>query len=215
VLLPTFGHGGRYQPLLPLTFVLMLGAGLFQLLKDFAPSRRVEAAGAAVVVLLGVLGPGSALLAWRSAHHDSVLHVTRTEIGMARRLRELPPNARIASFDIGAIGYFSERAIIEIGGLSSSEIVPRLWQGTVATYLEQQNVEYVVVPLGLGGLDAPEPWNFGFRLGFTGTPHLKLAPVASVESPLVMWRHGVRASMHCAPRQDLYRVAFEPKEAKP
>jgi len=220
VLLPTFGHGGRYQPLLPALFLMLCAGGLLQAVELALFFTRLPAARATQVALLatvalGILGPGQALFAWRRAHAESVAHVTATEVAMGEALARLPAGATIASFDIGGIGYFSRRTILEIGGLSSPAMVPLLWQGKIASLLEQRRVEYVVVPLGLGGPEAQEPWNFSYRLGLLAAPRLKLDHLISFASPLRSWRLGVRASMHCAPRQDLYRVSFTPKQVAP
>ncbi len=217
-LLPTFGHGGRYQPLLPALFLMLCASGLLQALElalSFSPlpARFRQRIALVAVASVGLLGPGRALLAWRSAHADSVAHVTATEVAMGKKLSQLPASATVASFDIGGIGYFSHRPVLEIGGLSSSALVPLLWQGRVPSYLKEKQVDYLVVPLGLGGPLAQEPWNFAHRLGLNATPWLELEPVSTLSSPLLSWRRGVRASMHCAPRQDLYRVRFAEERA--
>ncbi|HEV8245136.1 MAG TPA: hypothetical protein VGP93_05185 [Polyangiaceae bacterium] len=212
--LPTLGHGGRYQPLLPALFLMLTALGALRLGRSVLglASARLRSAVFALLALaalaLALAGPGTSLLAWRRAQHDAVEHINTTEIGMGRLIARLPPSAVIASFDIGGIGYFSGRPIVELGGLSSDEIVPLLWQGRVSRYLRERRVDYVVLPLGLGGLRAQEPWNFGYRLGLVQSPELELEPVSSLESPLMVWRRGVRATMHCAPRQALYRVHF-------
>ena len=127
---------------------------------------------------------------------------------MGRYLRRLPPDAIIASFDIGGIGYFSERRIVELGGLTNDELVPALWTGNIGAYLERKKVGYLVMPLGLGGSPAEEPWNFEYRLGLTASPRPALTSLYTLESPLTLWRRGISTTMHCAPRQVLYRVAY-------
>jgi hypothetical protein len=213
-LLPAFGHAGRYQPLVPPLFLMFAAAGALELgrlsslrwavLRGTWPSRI----GLAALVACLVVGPGSVLLVWQRGHADSVWHVHHTEVEMGRHLRHLPADARIASFDIGGIGYFSERKIIELGGLTSDDIVPALWAGTVGARLEQAKVNYLVMPLGLGGVPAEEPWNFQYRLGLTASPRVGLTPLFTLESPLALWRRGIKTTMHSAPRQVLYRVAY-------
>ena len=213
-LLPTFGHAGRYQPLVPPLFLMFFVAGVLELGR-WVSLRWTALRGAwpprIFLTLLAtglVVGPGSVLLVWQVGHADSVWHVNHTEVQMGRYLRHLPADARIASFDIGGIGYFSERKIIELGGLTNDKIVPALRAGKVGAYLERNKVDYLVMPLGLGGSPAEEPWNFQYRLGLTATPRVRLTPLHTLESPLMLWRRGVRATMHCAPRQVLYRVAY-------
>jgi hypothetical protein len=213
-LLPTFGHAGRYQPLIPPVFLMFvaagaLGAGRLALrpwprLGTVWPSRI----GSALLVAWFAVGPGSALLVWQRGHADSVRHVNQTEVQMGIYLRRLPPRARIASFDIGGIGYFSGRRLVELGGLTNDDLVAALWAGNVSAYLERKKVDYLVMPVGFGGAQAEEAWNLEYRLGLTASPELVLTPLRTLESPPMLWRRGVRTTLHCAPRQVLYRVAY-------
>src|SRR5690606_10954326 len=214
VLLPTLGHGGRYQPLVPATFGWLLCLGTLRLVRDgldaLGPKRATPAriAIAIVALVLVALGPGRALFAWRVAHRDAVTHIERTEVAMGHVVARLPETARVASFDIGGIGYHARRPILELGGLTSNAIVPLLRQGRVAEYLERHAIDYVVLPIGLGGERVPEPWNFSYRLGLLQATGIELEPVATLESALDLWRSGLRATLHCAPRQTLYRVRY-------
>ena len=57
-----------------------------------------------------------------------------------------PARALVATHDIGAIGYFSGRQVIDLGGLTQPEIVPLLSdQRALIAYLKQQQVDYVVM----------------------------------------------------------------------
>ena len=164
VALPTYGHGGRYQPLIPPLFLMLCCAPALYigewLYKVVPGNRRLLAAAlAALTAVVLWKGPGSALLVWREDHRDAVRHVNETEIATGLELRTLPADARIASFDIGGIGYFSERSIVDIGGLTDSSMVPLLWQGRVAEYLKSERVTYLVLPLGFGPLSTVDGWN--------------------------------------------------------
>jgi hypothetical protein len=221
VILPTFGHGGRYQPLVPALVLWLAAEGAWRVGDDLRvtlapPALRWAASitGGLLLVAVAVFGPLRLLFAWRDAQGVAVKHVTDTEIGMAKALRRLPGDAVVASFDIGGIGFFSGRPILEIGGLSKSDVVPYMWSGRVGDYLLSHHADYVVVPRGLGGEDAGEPWNFGYRLGLFQDRRLELEPVVTLESPLELWRTGVLFTMHCAPRQTLYRIHVR-GEARP
>ncbi len=213
VILPTFGHGGRYQPLVPALAIWLAAEGAWAFGADlrslvaFPRLRRAAALATALpLAAIALLGPLRLLVSWKDAQRVAVKHVTDTELGMARALAGLPKDAIVASFDIGGIGYFSGRPILEIGGLSKSDIVPYMWSGKVGDYLLAHRADYVVIPIGLGGEKAQEPWNFGYRLGLFQDPRFALEPLLTLESPLEMWRTGLLFTMHCAPRQTLYRI---------
>jgi hypothetical protein len=212
--LPTFGHGGRYQPLVPSLFLLLLSAGALRFgesLRTLVQGDRRFVAGAlaALAILLIAVGPANALLVWREGHRAAVRHINDTEVAMGQQVRTLPADARVASFDIGGIGYFSDRPIVEIGGLTDPHVVPFLRDGHVADYLKSERVNYVVVPLGYTA-SRPDPWNFYYRLGLDRAPQLGLEPVSRNTSELMLWRRGLRTTLHSSPVQALYRVDLEP-----
>jgi hypothetical protein len=212
VALPTFGHGGRYQPLVAALFLPLAWLGL-----DDVLSAALARAGPAVrppfkkaVHVLAACAPAVFVIpcldVWSRAQLAAVDHVTRTEVRMGSLLRSLPENAKVASFDIGGIGYFSRRSIVDLGGLTSPEAIPRIRRGEIWSYLDELAVDYVVVPVGYN-LGFPDPWNFYLRLGFDLDPRRRLELVAETSSAKPLWVEGLRATLHCAPRQQLYRLA--------
>jgi len=52
----------------------------------------------------------------------------RTLIPWGKRLAETPPSTLIATPDIGAIGYYSDRRVLDLGGLVTPKIVPLMNQ---------------------------------------------------------------------------------------
>jgi hypothetical protein len=66
---------------------------------------------------------------------------------VARWLRtNTPPDAAIATQDIGVLGYFADRRLIDMAGLTDPAVVPIMHQpAQMAAYIRQQGGEYVVV----------------------------------------------------------------------
>jgi hypothetical protein len=54
-------------------------------------------------------------------------------------------DALIAAHDIGALGYFAERNIIDLAGLISPDVIPFIRdEDRLAIYLDSENVEYLM-----------------------------------------------------------------------
>jgi hypothetical protein len=55
------------------------------------------------------------------------------------------PDDKIAVHDIGAIGYFSQREIVDLAGLVTPEVIPFIRdEGKLGQFLDQQHVQYLV-----------------------------------------------------------------------
>lgn len=56
-----------------------------------------------------------------------------------------PPDAIIAAHDIGALGYFSQRDIVDLAGLISPDVIPFIRDETqLANYVDTQKAEYLM-----------------------------------------------------------------------
>ncbi|HEX4337082.1 MAG TPA: hypothetical protein VH062_14290 [Polyangiaceae bacterium] len=209
-LLPSLGHGGRYQPFVPAVFSVGAVFGALRLGESVAaraalPARR---AVAWALVLPLVFAMSRAVVAWGDANTLAVQHEDATELAVARDVAALPADAVVASFDIGAIAYFSRRPIEDLGGLVQPAIVPFLREGRAVEWLRHVKATHLVLPLGYRN-DLPEPFNFGDILRVFGSSELRLQVVADHVTPLVSWLGGVRATSNSAPRQRLYRIVWQ------
>lgn len=140
--LPVVYQNGRYLlPVLPVLLALGI-VGWMRLLL----SRRYALLPIALLALalaLGLLsiGRGAGIYA------ANVRYINEYQVATAFWLREhTPASAVVATHDIGAIGYFSNRRVIDLGGLTQPEIVPLLSdQQALVAYLKAQHVDYVVM----------------------------------------------------------------------
>lgn len=219
VLFPSVGQGGRYQP-----FALALFGPL-----TFIGIERL-AGSSARPLLWRVRRPAQALLlcvcalswpAWRSCLRQGIAVIDATHRDIARRVAQLPPSARVGSFDIGAIGYFAGRPIVDLGGLVDRAYQPYMWSRTVDTYLLEQHVEYIVLPEYYAKPPAqpsanyfyrrvdeemPETPSFGERLGISKSALLGLEEIAAASAPRELWAYPALLTGVALPRQILYRV---------
>jgi hypothetical protein len=218
VILPTLGHGGRYQPLTPLVYLLLVALGSVELL-DAIAAWIVRTRRGVVRIVLAVIAtaPWFALVSvgvrdWRADHTKAVAHVRTTEVGLGRVIDALPKDARVASFDIGGSGFFAHRTILDIGGLVDARAVPLMKAGRIDEYLRDNRVDYVILPMGYAPLAFPDPINFGQRLHLLENPAVDLELVRVLDSPHNVWAPSIRSTANASPRQNIYRISYTGRE---
>lgn len=210
LLLPVEGHGGRYQPLTPALFSLALSFGVvrcseavWRTLGVWRNFSRYFGLGVGAIIVFVL-----AQMAWHwgDLHADAVRHIEISEVSMGRFVASLPSDAKVASFDIGGIGYFGRRELVDLGALSDPVVLKDIKAGKVYDYLIKEAVTHVVVPQSYGE-DFVDPWNYLhiLRLDFySRTGGLQRIHVTA--TPVTIWRTGLRATLHSAPRQVAYAV---------
>ena len=140
--LPVVYQNGRYlMPLLPLLLALGVAGSL-----RFVSTKSYRLLPVALLVLAVAM---AALAIGRGAgiYTANVRYINDYQVETALWLRAYtPPDSLVATHDIGAIGYFSDRQVIDLGGLTQPELVPLLSdQHALVAYLQQHHVDYVVM----------------------------------------------------------------------
>jgi len=140
----TYQHGRYAMPVIPALLVLglegmagWLAPGSASALRRVV-SRAWGAALAAVALTFWVLGARA---------YASDVAVIETEMVRAARwvAEETEPQALVAAHDIGALGYFGERRLIDLAGLISPEVIPILRdEPALAEYLDESGAAYLV-----------------------------------------------------------------------
>lgn len=144
--LPVVYQYGRYaMPVLPIYLVLAAVGAASALARLRNPDwrRRLAAAWLASAALVAV---AFYALGARAFQRD----VTFIETQMVAAARWVAANtatdARLAAHDIGALGYFAPRPLVDLAGLVTPELVPFMQDETqLAAYLDHAGVEYLVV----------------------------------------------------------------------
>lgn len=105
--------------------------------------------------------------------------------------RHTEPEARVAAHDIGALGYFGNREILDLAGLASPEVIPFLRdEGRLAGYLDERGADYLMTFPGW----YPELAARAEPIFVSGAPH---SPAAGGEN-MVVYRWHSRAADPCA-----------------
>mgnify|MGYP006282487285 CR=1 FL=1 len=140
----SYQHGRYIIPALPVIYILG-AAGVIQLLK-FRNTSRMRlilsgaAAGSLILTSLIFWGLGARAYARDVAIIESEMVTTAKWI--ARNTEE---EALIAAHDIGALGYFGQRDILDLAGLVTPDVIPIIREeGELAEYITERGAEYLV-----------------------------------------------------------------------
>lgn len=140
----TYQHGRYAMPVIPV--VLLLGfdglAGWAQVRAQGHLRRVVSRVWVASVVAVTA---GFYLLGAR-AYAQDVAIIESEMVATARWIAsETEPDALVAAHDIGALGYFGQRRLIDLAGLVSPEVVPILRdESALARYLDERQADYLM-----------------------------------------------------------------------
>lgn len=140
----TYQHGRYLIPIIPVLIVLGTG-GLARLLQWQSQQLLVRASSRAWGLATGLLAVGFALLGAQAYTRD--VQIIETEmVATARWVRaNTPAGARVAAHDIGALGYFGQRALLDLAGLVSPEVVPFIRDETrLAEWLTLSETDYLI-----------------------------------------------------------------------
>jgi hypothetical protein len=140
----TYQHGRYAMPTIPVLLILGLGGLLDWIeLRSVQPLKRIVSRiwmASILVVSIGFVILGA------NAYATDVAIIETEMVSVARWIEaHTEPEALIAAHDIGAIGYFSDRQLIDLAGLVSPEVVPFLRdEGRLGEYLTEQEADYLV-----------------------------------------------------------------------
>ena len=139
-----YQHGRYLMPAMP-TYFLLGFLGMNELVGSFGqqPSARLFRFGWQLAVTLTLL-----LFFFNGAMAISNdVGIIQTEmVATARWIQQnTPPNALVAAHDIGALGYYGERQLVDLAGLISPEVAPIIRdEEKLKAYLDERGVDYLV-----------------------------------------------------------------------
>lgn len=143
--LPVSYQHGRYMiPAMACFFVFGLW-GMIRWLQDWKPGRwtnlgRVFGMASLAAVTVTFLAIGF------TAYRTDVAIIETEMVQTAKWLNiNTPSGSRLAVHDIGAVGYYSGREVVDLAGLVNPEVIPFIRdEDRLSRYLTMQNVQYLV-----------------------------------------------------------------------
>jgi len=139
-----YQHGRYLIPAMPVFYTVGL-IGTLRLLGQIKRAPRQRLARFACLMLTGLIW-AAFLLQGALAYQEDVAIIQTEMVPAAQWIaRNTPADALIAAHDIGALGYFGERQILDLAGLISPEVIPLIRDETrLADYLDQRNAAYLM-----------------------------------------------------------------------
>jgi arabinofuranosyltransferase len=144
--LPVIYQYGRYFiPAMPVYFIIGL-AGTIQLVQGLRGSRFSW--------ILARVGMLSGLVVWLAFYaigagrYAQDVAIIETEMVVTAKwvAASTPLHALVAAHDIGALGYFGDRRLLDLAGLVSPDVIPFIRNETrIAGWLDEQHADYLVV----------------------------------------------------------------------
>jgi len=204
VMLPSRSHGGRYQPLfLALNFPLMyLGVEVVvRRISQFLTAPRLRYLFQVVAMLLCVFGGLYSLKVWREVTRDGIVVIETSHAKMGEFLvHTLPPQSKVASFDIGRMGYIYGGRLVDLGGLTDNSLLPYMREHRLIAYLVERDIPYFVWPT-----NRDDSSRVPQVLDLTPEMRQKITKLASFCAPEDAWDISYAATNDAAPCQTLYQ----------
>jgi len=136
----TYQHGRYVMPVIPVLIVYGMGGTAYLLDRVGIPTLRKVVMISAPILLIVFWGLGA------QAYTQDVGIINCEMVTTAQWMAEhLPPQTVIAAHDIGAVGYFTGRRLVDLAGLVTPEVIPILRdEAALQRWLEQRHVPYLV-----------------------------------------------------------------------
>lgn len=211
-LMPVPGQGGRYQAMNYPLGVMGLGLGLFYMVRGILrlPDKIWPLPWGCIALLTGAFLTLYGLEArkWPGVTATSIKHINEVHRAMGQWVdAHLPKEAQVATFDIGAIKYFSGRTVIDLGGLVDSQFHRYLYDNRVVEYLRERDATHLALPEGYdrGFGNLAFRYNIYENLG----EKLILKPLVSFEGDEEeFWGHW-QVLANALPRMVLYSISWQ------
>ncbi len=139
----TYQHGRYVIPTIPI-FLLLSVVGTYLLIRGALKKRKLLLFGykIAIIVVLFIFF----LLGGRAFAEDVAIIQTEMVDTAIWINEKLPVTSVIAAHDIGALGFYADRQIVDLAGLISPEVIPFIRdEEQLSNYMDLNGVNYLVV----------------------------------------------------------------------
>lgn len=142
----TYQHGRYILPAMPIFFLLGIAGTIAWIDEHLQDQRMILRVISKVWLISGISTIGLFWILGAKAYAEDIAIIESEMVATAHWIQEnTAPSALIAAHDIGALGYFSQRDIVDLAGLISPDVIPFIRdEARLKNYLDTQKVEYLM-----------------------------------------------------------------------
>jgi hypothetical protein len=179
--LPSIGTASRYGAVNHIALWLCLVAGL-----SFVRQRGYKLQLAMGLIIIAVANT----FYWNKVYDANIEHMIKVRIAAAQYLREyVSQSDKCAASDVGAIRYFSQRPIVDLGGLIDPALSKWFLDGELDRYLVENDVTCLVLP-GQAGTTADGWFDMANEMGLSHSKMIALKQDAVFQIDRERWLFG-------------------------
>jgi hypothetical protein len=199
--MPVLGTASRYGALNHVMLWILLAFGISRLIQQPYVARFMTGG----VLLIAIANN----LYWNKVYDANIEHMLNVRIATAHFVRDsLAMNEHCAAFDIGALRYFSQRPIVDIGGLTDPDEQEWFYANKTDLYLMEHGATCLILP-GQTNI-ANDGWlDFLKIMGVNNSPYFKLQQIASFEMDHERWLLGYLPTSNQQKSVIVYRLMRE------
>jgi len=197
IYLPIIGASSRYICLNHIALWLALGVGILIIHK---PRYKVWSTAWIIAIAL------ANLLYWNRVYDANLEHMLKVRIAAAEYMREQgPASETCAAFDIGALRYYSQRPLIDLGGLIDPNMFQWVAEGKPERYLLENGVTCLAIP-GRTGTNTDGVIDIAKEAGFVNSSLLELQQVKVFQIDRERWLLGYLPTMNYQATVTIYKL---------
>jgi hypothetical protein len=167
-----YQHGRYLMPAMPVFFVLGM-MGTCDIWLKYLRDKRILLVFKQVWVIAMILVLGAFLVLGAMQAYALDVAIINTEmVTTAKWIADnTPDDALIAAHDIGALGFYGERNVLDLAGLISPNVIPFIRdEHQLAKHLDEEGVDYLMTFPGWY-VHLPQNANRVFKTGADYSPH--------------------------------------------
>lgn len=204
--MPILGTASRYGALNHVVLWILLAFGVSRFVQQPQVSRLM----AGGLLLIAVANN----FYWNKVYDANIEHMVNVRIATARFVRDsLAARDHCAAFDIGALRYFSQRPIVDIGGLTDPDEKKWFSENKIDLYLIEHGATCLILP-GQTNVEGEGWLNFVEIGGLDSMSNLRLQQVASFNMDHERWLLGYLPTSNQQKSVVVYRL-IEAKSGTP